>query len=93
MGDISWNVPEITLVTTTAPKGTAWHGWAVVSCGGMSIGYKGMLFSAKALSMTMVDLFGNEQLRKDIRAEFDKRKGNFVYKAYIPDGPAPIPTN
>jgi len=93
VGDISWNVPEITLVTTTAPKGTAWHGWAVVSCGGMSIGHKGMLFSAKALSMTMVDLFTNEQLRKDIRTEFDKRKGNFIYKGYIPDGPAPVPTN
>ncbi len=93
VGDISWNVPEITLVTTTAPKNTAWHGWAVVACGGMSIGHKGMLFSAKALAMTMVDLFENEQLRKDVRAEFDKRKGSQVYKAYIPDGPAPIPAN
>jgi aminobenzoyl-glutamate utilization protein B len=91
VGDISWNVPEITLVATTAPKGTAWHGWAVVACGGMSIGHKGMLLSAKALSMTMVDLFENEQLRKDIRAEFEKRKGTQVYKAYIPDGPPPVP--
>lgn len=93
VGDISWNVPEITLTTTTAPKNTAWHGWAVVACGGMSIGHKGMLFSAKALAMTMVDLFENEQLRKDMRAEFEKRKGNTVYKAYIPDGPPPVPAN
>ncbi len=93
VGDISWNVPEITLVATTAPKGTAWHGWAVVACGGMSIGHKGMLFSAKALSMTMVDLFENEALRKEIRTEFDQRKGNVVYKAYIPEGLAPVPTD
>jgi aminobenzoyl-glutamate utilization protein B len=93
VGDISWNVPEITLVTTTAPKNIAWHGWAVVACGGMSIGHKGLVFSSKALAMTMVDLFENEQLRKDIRAEFEKRKGAQIYKAYIPDGPAPIPTN
>jgi len=93
VGDISWNVPEITLVTTTAPKNTAWHGWSVVACGGMSIGHKGLVFSSKALAMTMVDLFENEQLRKDIRAEFEKRKGTQVYKAYIPDGPPPIPTN
>lgn len=92
VGDISWNVPEITLVTTTAPKNTAWHGWAVVACGGMSIGHKGLVFSSKALAMTMVDLFENEQLRKDIRAEFEKRKGTQIYKAYIPDGPPPIPT-
>jgi aminobenzoyl-glutamate utilization protein B len=93
VGDISWNVPEITLVTTTAPKNTAWHGWSVVACGGMSIGHKGLVFSSKALAMTMVDLFENEQLRKDIRAEFDKRKGKEVYKAYIADGPPPIPAN
>jgi aminobenzoyl-glutamate utilization protein B len=93
VGDVSWNVPEISLVATTAPKKAAWHGWAVVACGGMSIGHKGMLFAAKALGMTMVDLFENEQLRKDVRAEFDKRKGNTVYKAYIPDGPPPVPSN
>jgi aminobenzoyl-glutamate utilization protein B len=92
VGDISWLVPEVSLVATTAPKNTAWHGWAVVACGGMSIGQKGMLFSAKALAMTMADVFENAQLRNDIRAEFEKRKGGAVYKAYIPDGPAPVPT-
>jgi aminobenzoyl-glutamate utilization protein B len=91
VGDISWIVPEITLIATTAPANTAWHGWSVVACGGMSIGHKGMLLAAKSLGMTMVDLFENEQLRKDIRAEFDQRKGGHIYKAYIPDGPPPIP--
>jgi aminobenzoyl-glutamate utilization protein B len=93
VGDISWIVPEITLVATTAPDNTAWHGWSVVACAGMSIGHKGMLLASKALAMTMVDLFENEQLRKDIRAEFEKKRNGHVYKAYIPDGPPPIPTN
>ena len=92
VGDISWIVPEITLQATTAPANTAWHGWSVVACGGMSIGHKGMLLAAKSLAMTMVDLFENETLRKEIRAEFDQRKGKEVYKAYIPDGPPPIPS-
>lgn len=91
VGDISWIVPEISLGVTTAPANTAWHGWSVVACGGMSIGHKGMLFAAKALSMTMIDLFENEQLRKDVRAEFEQRRNGHVYKAYIPDGPAPLP--
>jgi len=38
----------------------------------MSIGHKGLVFASKALAMTMVDLFENEQLRKDMRAEFEK---------------------
>lgn len=93
VGDISWIVPEITLLATTAPANTAWHGWSVVACGGMSIGHKGMLLTAKSLALTMVDLFENEQLRKDVRAEFEQRKGNHVYKAYIPDGPPPVPSD
>ncbi len=91
VGDISWIVPEISLTATTAPANTAWHGWSVVACGGMSIGHKGLVLAAKSLSMTMVDLFESEQLRKDVRAEFEQRRGGHVYKPYIPDGPPPIP--
>jgi aminobenzoyl-glutamate utilization protein B len=91
VGDISWIVPEITLLATTAPVNAPWHSWAVVACGGMSIGHKGMVFASKALALTMVDLFTNETLRKEIRTEFDERRGGHVYKAYIPDGPPPTP--
>ena len=93
MGDVSWVVPEITLVATTAPANTAWHGWSVVACAGMSIGHKGMVIAAKSLSMTMVDLFESDPLIKEIRAEFVQRKGKEVYKPYIPDGPPPVPKN
>ena len=93
VGDISWLVPEITALVTTAPANAPWHSWAVVACGGMSIGHKGMLFAAKSLAMTMVDLYENEQLRKDIRAEFETRRDGHVYKAYVPDGPPPVPTD
>ncbi|MFZ9686799.1 MAG: amidohydrolase [Chitinophagaceae bacterium] len=91
VGDISYIVPEITLNAATAPYKSPWHSWVVVACGGMSIGHKGMLFAAKSLGTTMVDLFENETLRKEIRAEFQKRKGNEVWKAMLPDGPPPVP--
>ena len=91
VGDISWIVPEITINVTTAPKKAPWHSWAVVACGGMSIGHKGMLFAAKSLAMTMVDLFESEQLRQEIRHEFETRRGGHVYQPYIPEGPPPIP--
>ncbi len=91
VGDVSWLVPEIRLGVTTAPKDTPWHSWAVVACGGMSIGHKGMIYSAKALGMTMVDLYENPQLLADMKKEFKERKGDAVYKAILPDGPAPLP--
>ncbi len=91
VGDISYIVPEITLNAATAPYKSPWHSWVVVASGGMSIGHKGMLFAAKSLGTTMVDLFENETLRKEIRAEFEKRKGNEVWEAMLPDGPPPVP--
>jgi len=90
VGDVSYVVPEISLLATTAPYKAPWHSWVVVACGGMSIGHKGMLFASKALGITMVDLFENEQLRQTIRKEFEQRKGNQVWKALLPDGPPPV---
>lgn len=93
VGDVSWVVPNINLSVTTAPKDTPWHSWAVVACGGMSIGHKGMLQAAKALSMTMVDMFEDPKKVEAIKAEFKQRKGDFQYKALIPDGPPPVGAN
>jgi aminobenzoyl-glutamate utilization protein B len=93
VGDVSWNVPNINLSVTTAPKDTPWHSWAVVACGGMSIGHKGMSYAAKALGMTMVDLFENDKLVEKVKAEYKERKGNEVYEAIVPEGPPPIGSN
>jgi len=90
VGDVSYIVPEITLLATTAPYESPWHSWVVVACGGMSIGHKGMLFASKSLGTAMVDLFENEQLRKQIKDEFIKRKGKEVWKAMLPDGPPQV---
>ncbi len=92
VGDVSWNVPNINLGVTVAPKDTPWHSWAVVACGGMSIGHKGMVYAAKALGMTAVDLFDNPKLVNEVKEEFKIRKGDEVYKPMI-DGPAPIGGN
>lgn len=89
-GDVSQVVPMVRLVATTAPKDTPWHSWAVTACGGMSIGHKGMIYAAKALAMTMVDLYTNEELRDGVTAEWKERVGDYQYVGIIPPGPAPI---
>lgn len=93
VGDVSWIVPTVRMGATVAPKDTPWHSWAVVACGGMSIGHKGMEYAAKALSMTMVDLYENPKLVEEIKAEFKQRKGDYVYKGLVPDGPPPVGSN
>ncbi|HMQ00801.1 MAG TPA: amidohydrolase [Cyclobacteriaceae bacterium] len=90
VGDVSWIVPVVRLSVATAPVGTPWHSWAVVACGGMSIGHKGMLHAAKILAMTMVDLYEDPKKVNAVKAEFKERKGDHVYKGLLPDGPPPI---
>ncbi len=92
VADVSWRVPNINLSVTTAPRETPWHSWAVVACGGMSIGHKGMIYASKAMAMTMVDLFESQKLIDEVKEEFKTRKGDEVYEAMI-DGPPPIGGN
>ncbi len=89
VGDVSWNVATINLGVTTAPKDTPWHSWAVVACGGMSIGHKGMAYASKAMGMTMLDLFESPKLVQEVKAEYKERKGDVKYKAIVPEGPPP----
>jgi aminobenzoyl-glutamate utilization protein B len=90
VGDVSYNVPTIRLGATTAPSGTPWHSWAVVACGGMSIGHKGMRYAAEVLAMTMVDLYTDPELVDSIQEEFTERLGDYEYEAMVPEGPAPV---
>jgi aminobenzoyl-glutamate utilization protein B len=90
VGDVSFLVPVVRLGVTVAPEGTPWHSWAVVACGGMSIGHKGMVYAAKALSMSMVDLFTDSKLLQKVKDEFKMRKGDYQYSPMLPPGPPPI---
>lgn len=90
VGDVSWVAPVVRMRATTAPKGTPWHSWAVVACGGMSIGHKGMAYAAKTLGMTAIDLFEKPELVDEIKKEFKEKKGDYEYKGIIPDGPPPV---
>ena len=89
-GDVSYNVPVVSLAATTVPKGVPWHSWSVVASSGMSIGHKGMLHAAKALGMTMVDIFKDSKLRENIKKEFDEKIGEYEYDPYLDPGPPPI---
>ena len=93
VGDVSWNVANINVGVATAPIGTPWHSWAVVACGGMSIGHKGMLHASKAIAMTMSDLYQNDELVKKVKNEYLERKGSEIYIAMVPEGPPPVNDN
>jgi aminobenzoyl-glutamate utilization protein B len=91
VGDVSWLVPTLSMNATTAPVDAPWHAWPVVACGGMSIGHKGLVYAAKVLAATMVDLFEDAKTLQAIQAEFREKTKGVVYKPFIPDGPPPLP--
>ena len=91
IGDVSQIVPTIRMSATVAAKGAPWHAWPVVATSGMSIGHKGMLYAANAMSMSMLDLYQNPKLRKAIKQEFSKKQKGKKYKPNIPKGPPPFP--
>jgi aminobenzoyl-glutamate utilization protein B len=91
VGDVSWVVPVLQLEATTAPDLAPWHAWPVVAAGGMSIGQKGMIYAARILATTMVDLYASEETRRSIRLEFERETQGVAYKPWIPDGPPTLP--
>ena len=50
-----------------------------------------MLYAAKALAISMVDLFADPKLREAIKSEFEEKRGGHIHQPYIPDGSPPIP--
>ena len=90
VGDVSYNFPVVSLGVTVAPYGVPWHSWAVVASSGMSIGHKGMLYAAKVLGMSMIDIYKDPKIRNTIKDEFIQRKGDYKYEAFINPGPPPL---
>jgi aminobenzoyl-glutamate utilization protein B len=57
----------------------------------MSIGHKGLVYAAKAMAATMVDLYEDAKEREAIQAEFREKTKGVTYKPFVPDGPPPLP--
>jgi aminobenzoyl-glutamate utilization protein B len=93
VADVSWTAPTIHLSVTTAAADAPWHAWPVVATGGMSIGHKGMVYAAKAMAATMVDLYEDADRLAAIQAEFREKTEGVEYVPFIPDGPPPVPTD
>ncbi len=89
VGDVSHICPTVQMTSTCWPLGTPAHSWQTVASSGSSIGMKGMLFAAKALGLTALDLFLKPEVLKAARVEFGKEKQGEPYVTPIPEGVVP----
>ena len=80
VGDVSYTVPTAGLRGATWVPGTPAHSWQAVAAGGTSIGIKGMILAAKALTLSGIELLESNGLISKIKEEFiDIRGKDFKY--------------
>lgn len=73
VGDVSWLTPTSQINAVTWPAGIPGHSWQIVACGKSGLAHKGMLFAAKVLAGTAIDLFESPDLLAQARREFEER--------------------
>lgn len=83
-GDVSFNTPLSVFGWPTLPLGVALHTWGVTACGGMSIGDRASIASAKIMAGIGHDLMTNADLRKAAKADLVRRRGDYKYVSPIP---------
>jgi aminobenzoyl-glutamate utilization protein B len=84
VSDVSWQCPTIEFGTTSFVLGAPGHSWQHVSCSGMSIGHKSLIFAAKTMAGSALDLLTKPELIKNAKDEFKDRLKGRSYKCPIP---------
>ena len=84
VGNVSWKVPTVQVLTTCNPYATADHSWQYTASAGMNVGMTGMLYAAQILGLTALKLAQNPELITKAREEFDARVKGQDINALIP---------
>jgi len=84
VADVSWQAPTVEFGTATGVLGTPGHSWQAVAQNGVGIGHKSLIFAAKVLAATAIDLLTNEDALNKAREEHRQRIGNKKYTSPIP---------
>ena len=95
IGDVSWNVPTVTLRFPSNIEGRTGHHWSSAIAMATPIAHKGATAGAKVVAATTVDLLLKPQLRDDAWAYFrDEQTANETYVPFIgKDDPPAIEKN
>jgi aminobenzoyl-glutamate utilization protein B len=85
VGDVSWITPLAQFGTACSVIGTPGHSWQFVAQAGMSIGHKGMIYAAKVLALSCLELMQNPELVANARKEFRGKIKKIPYSSLLPD--------
>ena len=95
IGDISWNVPTVTLRYPSNVRGLQGHHWSSAMAMATPIAHKGALTGAKVVAATMLDLVQNDVLVNEAQSYFeDVQTADEQYTPFIgPNDPPAIEKN
>jgi len=84
VSDVSWKAPTMEFSTATFVLGTPGHSWQNTAQSGVGIGHKSLIFAAKTISASVVDLLTKPELLKEVKDEFERKLAGRVYKSPLP---------
>lgn len=91
VGDVSWNVPVVQILTNCYANNTPNHSWQQVAQGKSPLAHKGLLLAGKTMALAAVRMMQEPELVKKIRAEFEERMQGKSYVCPIPPEVKPAP--
>ena len=90
IGDVSWNVPTVTLRYPSNIPGGPGHNWANAISMATPIAYKGVIAGAKVQAMTMLDILLHPELVQKAREYFNNvQTKDLKYKSLLRPEDAP----
>ncbi len=84
VADVSWKAPTVEFGTASAVLGTPGHSWQDVAQSGVGLGHKSLIFAAKVMAATAIDLLTKEGALNKATEEHKERIGNKIYRSPIP---------
>ena len=92
VGDVSWAVPTVQALVATCAVGTPFHTWQLTAQGKSPAAHKGMVYAAKAMAGTAVDLLKDPSTIAAANLEHRERSARSPYVCPMPeDVRPPIP--
>ena len=85
LSDVSRIVPTVQFTTCCLPLGVPPHCWQNTAGSGSSIGFKGMMFSAKIIALSSLDIILKPEIIKEAKIEFLRKTGGKEYVSPLPD--------
>lgn len=84
VADVSWAVPTVQARVATHAIGTPGHSWQITAQGKAGAAYKGLVYAAKTMAGTAVDLLSDPTLLESAKADHRRRVERMPYESPIP---------